>query len=81
MKTKIMNLLIPLLAGSATTAFAADSTVQGGGSPLIWLFIGFVALVVMVQAIPACIMLYSMVKAVFSPAESTTPASASHVAK
>lgn len=81
MKTKIMNLLIPLLAGSATTAFAADSTVQGGGSPLIWLFIGFAALVVMVQAIPACIMLYSMVKAVFSPAESTTPASASHVAK
>lgn len=81
MKAKIMNFLIPLLAGSATTAFAADSTVQGGGTPLVWLFIGFAVLVVMVQAIPACIMLYSMVKAIFSPAESSAPVSANHGAK
>jgi hypothetical protein len=81
MKTNITNLVITLLAGSATSAFAADSSLQDGGSPLVWLFIGFAVLVVMVQAIPACIMLYSMVKAIFSPAESSTPSSATHVAK
>ncbi|NJD37324.1 MAG: hypothetical protein FIA89_03220 [Geobacter sp.] len=81
MKTNIANLLIPLLAGSATSAFAADSALQDGGSPLIWLFIGFGALVIMVQAIPAGIMLFSMAKALFGSSESTTPASATQHGK
>lgn len=81
MKTNIANLLIPLLAGSATSAFAADSALQDGGGPLIWLFIGFGALVIMVQAIPAGIMLFSMAKALFGSSESTTPASATQHGK
>jgi hypothetical protein len=81
MKTKIANLLIPMLGASATSAFAADGALQDGGSPLIWFFIGFGVLVVMVQAIPAGIMLFSMAKAVFSSSETTTPASATHNAK
>jgi len=81
MKTKITNLLITLLAGSATSAFAADGALQDGGSPLIWFFIGFGVLVVMVQAIPAGIMLFSMAKAVFSSSEAATPASATHNVK
>lgn len=71
MKTRIMNLLIPMLGGSATSAFAADASLQDGGGPLVWFFIGFGALVLMVQAIPAMILLYSMIKAVFSPSERT----------
>ena len=67
MKTKITNFLIPLLGGSATSAFAADGAMQDGGGPLLWFFIGFAALVVMVQAIPAGILLYSMIKGLFSP--------------
>ncbi len=74
MKTKILNLLIPLLGGSATSAFASDSALSDGGGPLVWFFIGFGVLVLMVQAVPALIMLYSMLKAVFSPAERTTSA-------
>lgn len=81
MKTNIANLLIPLLAGSATSAFAAESTLQDGGSPLIWFFIGFGALVIVAQAIPAAIMLFSMAKAVFSPSETSTPASVTHHGK
>lgn len=76
MKTKIMNMLIPMLGGSATSAFAADGALTDGGSPLIWFFIGFAAFIVMMQAVPAMIMLYSMVKAIFSPAERTTTAHA-----
>ena len=75
MKTKIANLLIPMLGGSATSAFAADGALQEGGGPLIWFFIGFGVLVLMVQAIPALVLLYSMAKAVFSPSENSTTVS------
>lgn len=78
MKTKIINFLIPMLGGSATSAFASDGALQDGGGPLIWFFIGFGALILMVQAVPAMVMLYSMVKAVFSPSESDTTASATN---
>lgn len=81
MKTNITTLVITLLAGSATSAFAADAALQDGGSPLIWLFIGFMALVVTVQAIPAGIMLFSMIKAVFSSAEAGKPVTAAHDGK
>ena len=75
MKTKIANLLIPMLGGSATSAFAADGALQDGGGPLIWFFIGFGVLVLMVQAVPALVLLFSMAKAVFSPSETSTTAS------
>lgn len=76
MKTRIVNFLIPLLGGSATSAFAADSTLADGGGPLIWFFIGFGVLVLMVQAVPALVMLYSMIKALFSPSEEVKTATA-----
>jgi hypothetical protein len=81
MKTKITNFLIPLLGGSATTAFAGDAAMQDGGGPLVWFFIGFVALVVIVQVIPATILLYAMIKAVFSPSETATLASVTRTKK
>ena len=76
MKTKIANFLIPMLGGSATSAFASDAALQDGGGPLIWFFIGFGAFVLIMQAVPAAILLYSMVKAVFSQAERPTTAQA-----
>lgn len=75
MKTKIANFLIPMLGGSATSAFASDAALQDGGGPLIWFFIGFGVLVLMVQTVPALVLLYSMVKAVFSPSENSTTVS------
>lgn len=75
MKTKIANFLIPMLGGSATSAFASDAALQDGGGPLIWFFIGFGVLVLMVQAVPALVLLYSMIKAVFSPSETSSTVS------
>ncbi|MBW4055862.1 MAG: hypothetical protein HIU83_10785 [Proteobacteria bacterium] len=81
MKTKITSFLIPLLSGSATSAFAADGALQGGGGPLVWFFIGFGVLVIIMQLIPACIILYSMIKAIFSPSDTTARAGATPAAK
>lgn len=81
MKTKIANILIPLLGGSATSAFAVDSAVQDSGGPLVWFFIGFGVLVLMVQVIPAGILLFSMIKAILSPAGSEKLASVTRASK
>lgn len=75
MKVRIINLLVPLFACSATSAFASNAGISDGGGPLVWFFIGFGALVLMFQAVPATILLYSMIKAVFSPAESSAAVS------
>jgi hypothetical protein len=74
MKTRIVNFLIPMLGAGATSAFAADGALQDGGGPLVWFFIGFGVLVLMVQAVPALVMLYSMLRAVFTHAEDSKPA-------
>ena len=81
MKTKIANILIPLLGGSATSAFAVDGVVQDSGGPLVWFFIGFGVLVLMVQVIPAGILLFSMIKAILSPAGSAKLASVTRAGK
>ena len=81
MKTKIANILIPLLGGSATSAFAVDGAVQDSGGPLVWFFIGFGVLVLMVQVIPAGILLFSMIKAILSPAGSAKLASVTRAGK
>ena len=81
MKTKIANILIPLLGGSATSAFAVDGAVQDSGGPLVWFFIGFGVLVLMVQVIPAGILLFSMIKALLSPAGAAKLASVTRVGK
>lgn len=71
MKTKITNFLITLLGGSATSAFASDGVIQDSGGPLVWFFLGFGVLVVVLQVIPAGIMLFAMIKAIFSPSETS----------
>lgn len=81
MKTKISNFLIPLLGGSATSAFAAEGALQDSGGPMIWFFLGFGALVIIMQVIPAGILLYSMIKALFSPSDAATLVRESHPGK
>ena len=77
MKTRILHFLFPLVGGTATSAFAStDGSLHDGGGPLTWFFIGFGALVLMLQAVPAAIMLYSMLKGIFSPSDQNTVVSA-----
>ena len=72
MKTNLVKVAVALLTSSAVSVYAASAGVGGEEAGLlIWALIGFATLVVMMQAIPAVIMLYAMVKAVFAPADKT----------
>lgn len=64
MKKTMRNTLIALITFSSS-AFAAGSAGAGEGSLLISLFIGFFALIVVFQLVPATIMLIGMLRGVF----------------
>ncbi|SDZ97718.1 hypothetical protein SAMN05660420_00937 [Desulfuromusa kysingii] len=61
MKNTLRNTLIALSFFSGS-AFAADQGSAGGGSLLLSLFIGFFALIVVFQLVPATIMLIGIIK-------------------
>jgi hypothetical protein len=50
-----------LLSTVATSAFAASSAASGGGL-LIWLFLGFLGLIVATQLVPAIMLLAGIVQ-------------------
>lgn len=66
MKTTL-RMLITLLAGSASVAYAAQGAESQGAGLLAYLFIGFFALIVVTQLVPAMILFFGMVKGLFSP--------------
>lgn len=71
---KVMKILVPIVAGSATAASAAASGAEPAGNGiLVWFFIGFGVMVILSQAAPAIIMFASMMKGLFSsnPAEAS----------
>ena len=61
MKNIMRNALIALLTCSSP-AFAAESVASSGGGLLLSLFIGFFALILVFQIVPAVLMLIGMVK-------------------
>ena len=64
MKNILRNALVALFVCSSS-AFAAGSTVAGsGGGFLLSLFVGFFALILVFQIVPATLMLIGMVKGV-----------------
>lgn len=64
MKKMLRNALIALLTCS-TSAFAATTAASDGGF-LVSLFVGFFALILVFQLVPACIMLFAMIKGLVS---------------
>lgn len=76
MKTTIMKIMIPVLAGSTTSAFAAANKLgQDGSGMLVWFLIGFAVMVMLFQAAPAIVMFISMLKALFLSNASEEPPS------
>ena len=61
MKNTLRNTLIALITFSST-AFAANGGNTGEGNLLLSLFIGFFALIVVFQLVPATILFIGMVK-------------------
>lgn len=64
MKNTLRNTLVALITFSSS-AFAAAEAGAGEGSLLLSLFIGFFALIVVFQLVPATIMLIGMLRGVF----------------
>ncbi|MDA3916423.1 MAG: hypothetical protein PF690_05565 [Deltaproteobacteria bacterium] len=59
---------IAILTGVLTpvSAFAATGLIENGSSIFVWAFLGYCALLVVVQAIPAVLLFTSMVKVIVS---------------
>lgn len=67
MKKTIIKILLPLFAGSATSAFATTQvSTQTGIGTLTWFFIGFGVMVLVFQAAPAIVVFLSILKGLFS---------------
>lgn len=64
MKSIILNTFV-FLTCFASSALAAAETSTGGGSFLLTLFIGFFALIVVFQLVPATILFFGMLKGLF----------------
>ena len=64
MKNTLRNTLIALFTFSSS-AFAAGSNSASGGGLLLSLFIGFFALIIVCQLVPATIMLIGTLKGLF----------------
>jgi hypothetical protein len=54
-----------VLSTVATSAFAASSAASGGGL-LVWLFLGFLGLIVATQLVPAVMLLSGIIQGVTS---------------
>jgi hypothetical protein len=63
---------ISLATGSSAFASSGVTNKVFVSGPLILLFLGFCALVVVIQCIPAIVMLYGMIKGAVSKNESET---------
>jgi hypothetical protein len=64
MKATLRNTLIALLTFSSS-AFAASATGAGEGSLLVSLFLGFFALIIVFQLVPATLMLVGILRGLF----------------
>jgi hypothetical protein len=64
-----------MMVYSASVAYAAPTGEGSDMSFLGYLFLGFFALIIVTQLVPACILFFGMVKGVFSAGEKTDAAS------
>ncbi len=64
MKRSLFSTLIALLA-LAPSAFAAPASSSGESSFLVVLFLGFFALIIVFQLVPATLMLFGMLRGLF----------------
>ncbi len=66
LKPSIVALTLTLLAASPALAAQVDTSRTYSSGLLIGLFLGFCALIVVVQLVPSLIMLYGFIKGAFS---------------
>jgi hypothetical protein len=69
---KTMKLLATMMICSTSTAYAANSAQSEGAGILTYFFIGFFALIIVSQLVPAMILFVGMIKGLFTSQEKTS---------
>lgn len=66
-----MRTLITTIVGTIApaTAFAANGIIENNSGILVWVFLGFFALIVVAQVIPAVLLVTGMIKGLVSAAD------------
>lgn len=79
MKSTAKNALLVFI-GSISTAFAANGAEKADHSILLYLFLGFGALIIVFQAIPGLMLFFSMLKGIWAPKETVAAKKSDKVA-
>lgn len=69
---KTMKMLISMVIGSASAVYAASGVQSEDAGILAYFFVGFFALIIVTQLVPAMILFFGMVKGLFSSSEKTS---------
>ena len=69
---KSMKLLAPMIISSTSAAYAATSAQSEGAGILTYFFIGFFALIIVSQLVPAMVLFVGMIKGLFAGQEKTS---------
>jgi len=62
MKTTTVRNALMMTLGTASSAFAASSGREDNSGMFVWIFLGFCALIVVVQVVPAILMFFGLAK-------------------
>jgi hypothetical protein len=69
---KTMKMLLSMVIGSASAVYAASGVQGEDAGILAYFFVGFFALIIVTQLVPAMILFFGMVKGMFSSSEKTS---------
>ncbi len=69
---KTMRILLSMVVGGASAAYAATGAPSEGAGLLTYCFVGFFAMIIVFQCVPAMILFAGMIKGLFSPQEKTS---------
>ncbi len=62
MKTRALLNTLAMIAGSTSIAFAAPGAREDSSGLFVWIFLGFCALIIVAQLIPALLMVFGFTK-------------------
>ena len=69
---KSLRILLSMAVGSASVVYAATGAPSEGAGLLTYCFVGFFAMIIVSQLVPAMVLFAGMVKGLFSHAEKTS---------
>ena len=75
---RILGPVVAAIFGTAAPLWAADTAQKDNSDLFIWIFLGFCALIVVVQLIPAVMMLLGFAKGVKKDQAPSAPNSVNH---